>query len=368
MAGVYLHVPFCGSYCTYCSFYSILRNPSRMEAYCDSVEAEAMRRRDFFRGAVPDTLYFGGGTPSVLPLTSLKRLAGVLKGIFFGGAVPAEFTVEVNPDDVTGDLLDTLLEEGVNRLSIGVQSFNDDHLRMMNRRHDSAVAVRAFESARNAGFDNISIDLIFGFRMLTRRQWEENVDTALSLRPEHISCYQLSVEKGSALWERYRRGDYVPLEDEKCAAQYSLLTDKLAAAGYEHYEISSFALDGRRSRHNSSYWDRSPYIGLGPAAHSFDGFSVRLWNPSSLKAWRNGEGTVEERLSERDVFNETVMLSLRRKEGLDLKTLHSGLLAPVRPVIDRMTSSGLLERQGDTIRIPSGRLFVSDGIISELFV
>ncbi|MBR5906514.1 MAG: radical SAM family heme chaperone HemW [Bacteroidales bacterium] len=259
---IYVHVPFCRSFCTYCDFYSERACPT--EAYVDGVCREAFDRRDEIAAtAAVNTLYIGGGTPSVLPLPYLARIADAC-----GGRHYEEWTVEVNPDDITPEYARGLRELGVNRVSMGVQSLDDGMLRWMNRRHDADGARRAFRLLREAGFDNISVDVIFGVGGMSPEMLETTVRELLEWRPEHISAYQLSVEEGSALGRMAREGRYTELPDEACSEQYYLICRLLAAAGYEHYEISNWALPGHRAIHNSAYWTRKPYVGLGPGAHS----------------------------------------------------------------------------------------------------
>ena len=281
---IYVHVPFCRSFCTYCGFYSEIcsrRGPQQvqnriMEDYADALLDEIASRCEEITAArgsgpagespSPDTLYIGGGTPSVLPPVLLERIVRAL-----GPATYEEFTVEVNPDDVAAggaQYAAALRALGVNRVSMGVQSFDDGMLRWMNRRHDAAGAREAFRLLRAAGFDNISIDLIFGLSHLSDGLWEKTIAEALALRPEHISAYQLSVDADSALAEIVDDGRYTEASDEQCRRQYDTLCRLLADAGYVHYEISNWALPGREAVHNSAYWRRVPYIGLGPSAHS----------------------------------------------------------------------------------------------------
>lgn len=344
---IYIHFPFCKSFCTYCDFYSV-RGKDRMAQYTQSLLREISLRKAFLcQCTSPATLYVGGGTPSLWLVEQLGEavaaisaalregaadygrscgalrrgrdtlaLAGGTAGgggrgglcgasVGGGGSVPgtgdgrgnagffAEFTVEVNPDDVTEAYARALRRLGVNRVSMGVQSFSDRSLRWMARRHSSAGAVEAFRVLRSVGFDNISLDLIFGYDPVAwgsgsssdeelMQLWSDDLDAVLRLRPEHISAYQMGIEEGSVLGEMAAAGRYREPSDELCAAQYALLQQRLAAAGYEQYEVSNFSLPGRRALHNSGYWDRSPYIGLGPGAHSFDGDRRRWWNAPDL--------------------------------------------------------------------------------------
>ena len=277
---VYLHVPFCRSFCTYCDFYSEIacrgRDEQSFGLYTQALCAEASRRQDEIAATSDlNTLYIGGGTPSVLPPVFLRRLVEAV-----GGAPYTEFTIEVNPEDIVEKgpgYVRELLALGVNRVSMGVQSLDDGILRWMNRRHDAARARQAFGILREAGVGNISVDLIFGISQLSEAIFAETLREVLAWRPEHVSAYQLSIEDGSALAKLVRQGRYSEAPQEQCAAQYRQLCDALHDAGYVHYEISNWALPGREAVHNSAYWSRHPYVGLGPAAHSFDG-RCRSWN------------------------------------------------------------------------------------------
>ena len=281
---VYLHVPFCRTFCSYCSFYSERFRLQDADRYVDAVLQEIGRREEEIRKTLAlNTLYIGGGTPSVLPPSALACAVEALSRVTGGGY--EEFTVEVNPDDITPEYAAFLKRLGVTRVSMGVQSFDDAALKRMARRHTAEGAVRSYVALREAGFDNISLDLIFGRG--TDDDWMRDLDALLSLPggpPEHVSAYQLSVEEGSALYRMVERGRYRELPDEVCERQYRVLCERLREAGYEHYEISNFARPGYRAVHNSAYWSGAPYVGLGPAAHSYGG-AVRSWNPSSLEGW-----------------------------------------------------------------------------------
>ena len=382
---IYLHVPFCGSFCTYCDFYSeICRGGRAFNEYADAVLKEVNDRREEIcmnmsaPGAV-NTLYIGGGTPSVLPLDVLRRIVDALlssrslrRGENTVGAQSPfeEFTVEVNPEDIVekgGEYVRGLLETGVDRVSMGIQSFDDGILRWMNRRHSAAGAVEAFRILRRCGVRNISVDLIFGLSQLADDVWKDTIERALELAPEHISAYQLSIEEGSALAKLVADGRYVEASDEQCRHQYDVLCQTLRQAGYHHYEISNFARPGFEAVHNSAYWSRVPYIGLGPGAHSLTG-DIRSWNSQELPH-RSTDGSpatysrTSETLSPEDIRVERIMLSLRTDKGLEAAELYS--LAD-RAVINSLLSEGALEKQGGSIRIPESRLFTSDEILREL--
>lgn len=393
---IYLHVPFCGSFCTYCDFYSeICRSAQAFNEYADAVIAEIRDRQkelemNMSAHDAVNTLYIGGGTPSVLPLDVLARIVSAVTEPVEVTSPFEEFTVEVNPEDIVekgSEYVRGLLALGVNRISMGIQSFNDGILRWMNRRHDAARAVEAFRILRECGVRNISIDLIFGLSQLTDELWNDTIEKALDLAPEHISAYQLSIEEGSALAKMVADGRYVEASEEQCRRQYDILCRCLGRSGYHHYEISNFAKPGFEAVHNSAYWCRAPYIGLGPGAHSLSG-NVRSWNsqklphrqpgealscnphlPTCQTSDRNPSGMLVtysrnfETLSPEDIRVEKIMLSLRTDKGLEATELYS--LAD-RAVIETLLSEGALELHGTRIRIPEDRLFTSDEIIREL--
>ena len=386
MAGIYIHIPFCNQFCIYCNFYSV-KGKALRSRYISALHNEIEQKRNFFKdiGVAPQTLYVGGGTPSLLSASQLGDLLRHVREAF--GFTPIEATIEVNPDDITPQYAHDLFTAGFNRVSMGVQSFHDTHLQWMNRRHSGEQAVQAYRNLRDAGFANISLDLIFGYGGLSMQQWEENVGKMMELSPEHISAYQMSIEPGSALCRQLEKGEYDLIPDSQCNEQYSALQIMLSQGGYTQYEISNFARKDSQgnlmiSRHNSSYWTKEPYLGLGPAAHSYNG-SQRLWNGNSVAAycrhyadapirtssqWALSEFGGYEDLSAEDMFNESIMLGLRTVAGVSLSSLDQSLLAEVRGEILRHCRLGNLVKDGDKIRIPSEKLFVSDGIIKDLFI
>lgn len=366
---VYVHVPFCKSFCTYCGFYSELcRSTSQVPDYVNALCREAEQRADEI-GATQavNTLYIGGGTPSVLSLTALSRIVDAVRAALPDKRPFEEFTLEANPEDIAerGFLyVNGLSAIGVDRVSMGIQSFDDDILRWMNRRHTAEGAEYAFGLLRKGGLRNISIDLIFGLPQLTDALWEETLDRALALGPEHISAYQLSIEPDSALERQIQQGVFTEASEDQCRRQYDLLCRKLAAAGYHHYEVSNFAKPGFEARHNAAYWQRVPYVGLGPGAHSLlaseDGVPrVRRWNPETLSESIPGE----ERLSDEDIRVETLMLGLRTDRGLPAERLRA-LVHPA--VLEQLCAEGSLVAEGAFLRIPEDHFFVSDEILRSL--
>lgn len=377
---VYVHIPFCRSFCTYCGFYSEVAPKCRetqFEDYASALEKEIeIRNEDIqrvFASGDVNTLYIGGGTPSVLPLDVFRRLLNAL-----GRSAFDEFTVEVNPEDIvekgTG-FVEGLLSLGVNRISMGVQSFDDAVLKWMNRRHTSAQAIQAYHILECSGVDNISIDLIFGLPRLTDGLWRETLDRALDISscgvlPNHISAYQLSVEEGSMLEKMISKGVCAEAAEDACRGQYETLCDVLRNAGYDHYEISNFALPGYQAKHNSAYWRHVPYIGLGPGAHSYLR-GRRQWNEDNLEAYlaagRTGDFTPVqggESLDAEQMTIERIMLGLRTSAGVDeeyLKTYcRNGSLE------EAFRNGNLVQSQNGAVRIPEDRFFISDNIISSI--
>ena len=373
---IYIHVPFCRSFCTYCDFYSerCTRDDARFGTYADALAGEAAARRDEMTACLAakdsvDTLYIGGGTPSVLPLSVLRR---VLSALPPRTAPYREFTMEVNPEDILEkgpDYVAGLVELGVNRISMGVQSLSDGILRWMNRRHDARGAAAAYRILR-AFPVAVGIDLIFGLPQLSDDVWRETLRRVTAPPdnlppPEHISAYQLTLEEGSVLGERAARGAWTEASDETCCRQYDLLCQALGRAGYRHYEVSNFALPGFEAVHNSAYWRRVPYIGLGPGAHSLladpagGAPQVRCWNTCVFPGYTRGS----ERLTQEQIRTERLMLGLRTDEGLP-----EALLRTYGPeAVDRLLAAGRLERLPlGRLRIPERHFFTSDAILSEL--
>lgn len=326
MAGVYVHIPFCASRCSYCDFFSTLRLDEVGHDYVEALIAEARLRKAELNGKPVKTLYMGGGTPSQLPLPLLARLIDGLKATLDLNAVE-EFTLEANPDDVTPEWSAAVRALGVNRVSMGVQSFQDAVLRLVGRRHTARQAIDAVASLRHAGIDNISIDLIYGLPGQTLETWAESVRQAVDLRPQHISAYGLTYEPGTRLWQQRECGEVVEASEDQYLDMYRILVGMLQMAGYEHYEISNFALPGYRSRHNSSYWNETPYLGLGAAAHSYDG-TMRRSNPADLCGYirriTSGQPACQvEDLAWWERYDERVMLGLRTADGVDAHRLRS---------------------------------------------
>lgn len=320
---VYVHVPFCRSFCTYCDFYSEIacrgKDAQATKDWLRSLLSEiSSRRTEIEATSDTNTLYIGGGTPSVLPLDVLRRIVEAL-----GQKRYDEFTVEVNPEDIIEkgpEYLAGLRDLGVNRISVGVQSLDDGILRWMGRRHDAERARNALRMLRDAGFESISADVIFGINGLSLRTLEGTVEELVGMGIQHLSAYQLSIEEGSALAGMIEDGRYTEASDEECRTQYELICDLFRARGFRHYEISNWALPGREAVHNSAYWKRLPYVGLGPGAHSLsivDGVQRRSWNSQQLSGWTSESET----LSPEEIREERLMLGLRTAEGIDGKRI-----------------------------------------------
>ena len=361
MAGIYIHIPFCRSRCIYCGFYSTTSLGLRQE-YVD-----ALCREMVLRGERIDieTVYIGGGTPSQLSFDQLRQLFININKVYTL-ASPSEITIEVNPDDVTAEFADAIQQLPVNRISMGAQTFDDARLRFLHRRHNAAQVHEAVSLLRSAGIRNISIDLMYGFPGESLADWEHDIASALALEVEHLSAYCLTVEEGTELW---RMQETLP-DEETERAMYELLIDKLEAAGFEHYEISNFAKPGFRSRHNSSYWTGVPYIGIGAAAHSYDG-QTRSWNIADIHQYiegiEKGIRVFESETLDIDTrYNDMVTVALRTREGLDLTRLSEDYRDYCLKNAQRFLDDGLLRLSAEHLSFSRKGLFVSDMVMSEL--
>lgn len=338
--------------------------------YVAALCRELELRRDYLGGEPVRTVYFGGGTPSRLTPDQIGTVISAIRSIL-GLDSLEELTIECNPDDITPQYITALKAFGVNRISMGVQTFNDGLLRFMHRRHTAAQALNAVRICRESGITNISIDLMYGLPGQTLAMFRTDLETALAAGVQHISSYCLSYEEGTPLLSLRDQGKLQPADEDLSSAMFTLMCQTLRDGGFEHYEISNFCRPGCHSRHNSSYWDGTPYLGLGAAAHSYNKTS-RQWSPSNLDTYLNSiekgiPAFDKETLSEQDRFNEKVMLSLRTSQGLDLQTISAAqqqsLLASAKPFIER----GQLIRDHSFIRLSESALFISDTIISTLF-
>lgn len=371
MAGIYIHIPFCKQRCLYCAFYSSTLH-SRQQEYCDALCRELEMRRNYIIGIV-DTVYFGGGTPSTLTRGQLQKILGTIKRNYTLSP-SAEITIEANPDDLTPEYLTTLRSLSFNRLSMGIQSFDDTQLKALGRRHTAERARQAVEDARVAGFNNISIDLMFALPSSTHAQWQESIQQAISLHPTHISAYNLTYEEETPLYRALQQGKINAIDEDENLKQFETLIDTLSAAGYRHYEISNFALPGYESRHNSSYWHDIPYLGCGAAAHSYDGKS-RGWNVADIKEYIDGINKGAplfeiEQLTTAERYNDAILTRLRTADGIPCDWIREKfgdkltdyMLKNAAPHI---AAGRVKEQQGYLILTREG-LFVSDAIIRDL--
>ena len=372
MAGIYIHIPFCKQRCNYCAFYSTTLYNIR-ERYVDALCKEILMRKEYAACAPIKTIYFGGGTPSTLTMEQLQRICDTVYATH--SVLPgAEVTIECNPDDLTPDFLARLKELPFNRISMGVQSFNDTQLKRLGRRHNSDKARQAVRNAREAGYDNISIDLIFALPGSTIAEWEHDLESAIALRPDHLSAYNLTYEEGTPLHRALERGDFAELSEEENVEQFQMLIAKLKEAGYRHYEISNFALPGRESRHNSSYWNDTPYIGCGAAAHSYNGTS-RQWNIADIQEYIKGIESNNpifeiEELTEEERYNDTILTRLRTAKGLPLawikKRFSEKLNNYMLRAAEKEIALGNLKEEDGHLSLTEKGIFISDAVIREL--
>lgn len=375
MAGIYIHVPFCKSRCIYCDFYSTTFPPTWHKRYAEAVGRELEMRLASLGSSDIATLYLGGGTPSQLAPDALMLLFRSI-GQHFTIPSTAEITIEANPDDVTPEWIALLKETPVNRISMGVQSLNDDILTALHRRHTAGQARRAVRLLQQAGYQNLSIDLIYGLPGQTLEQFATDVREVLSWHIPHLSGYALQFEPGTMLFAQREKGTVQEADEELSLACYEKLIDLTTAAGMEHYEISNFACAGHRSRHNSAYWTGEPYMGLGPGAHSYDGKNTRSYNCEDLQNYlqaicQGKSVSTTEQLSTADRYNERVMLRLRTSEGLSLPELEHDFGVSLRRYCETMATphlqQGRLQKKADeTLCLTRQGLFVSDAIISDM--
>lgn len=375
MAGIYLHVPFCSSRCIYCDFYSTTSAPAWRDAYVEALCAELRLRRDELAAEEVQTIYWGGGTPSLLSADQLQRVMAVIRQ-HYRIAPDAEITLESNPDDVTLEGAQAWRALGFNRVSLGIQSFHDDILRTLRRRHTAAGARSAVAHLQQAGFGNITVDLIYGLPGQTLGRWQEDLDQVAQLGVQHLSAYALSYEEGTALTKMRDAGTVVETDEETLRQMYLQLIERTRALGFEHYEISNFSLPGFASRHNSSYWQGVPYLGVGPGAHSFDGKQCRRANQPDLKAYiaaaEAGEAVpaqVEE-LDETEMFEEYLLTSMRTAKGADLAYVTARFgearQQALMRLAQRFLKQGSLQLVDGHLQLTVDGIFISDYVLSDL--
>jgi len=374
MAGIYLHIPFCRQACHYCDFHFSTSHKNKDE-FVLSLLKEIELRRDYLQGEKIDTIYFGGGTPSLLSADEIARIIDRLQQFHDLSGVK-EVTLEANPDDLTATYLRKLRHTAVNRLSIGIQSFRDEDLKLMNRAHDSKQAQRCVPEAADIGFENITIDLIYGIPGLSQSDWQRNLETALQLPINHLSSYCLTVEPKTALAFQVNKGKVPAVNDDEAADQFDYLISFTEAAGMPWYEVSNFAKPGFESKHNSSYWTGARYLGLGPAAHSFNGKN-RSWNVKSNAGYiqqinENILPSEEETLTAEERFNEVVLTSLRTRKGLTLSDIrkygNENTLKSILEIARKKSDRELLELGDENIVLTRKGLLFADAIASEFFI
>ena len=394
MAGIYIHIPFCNSKCAYCGFYS-LPSLKPKDCFLEALKAEIVERKDDLKqrshcGLDPqspslleshytppiNTIYFGGGTPSLLSLKEIGELLHLIN-VHYPVASNAEITLEANPDTLSLDYLKGLRQLGVNRLSIGIQSFFDNDLKYLSRRHDSQHARQCIDWAKQAGFSNISIDLIYGLPTSNAEQWNRNLDLFFALDLPHLSAYALTLEPNAILTKQIELGKVPPVNEEDALRDYEILCQRAAENGYLHYEISNFCKSGMHSKHNASYWFGTPYIGFGPSAHSFDGTS-RQWNVSSVERYcvrvpEPVEGPFYEKeiLSLEQQYDEYIMLRLRTHWGIDLKWLKREMGERFSTYCEQhaqpLIAQGRLSQTREFLYLTDKQMLFADGVAEELF-
>ncbi|RLD22908.1 MAG: coproporphyrinogen III oxidase [Bacteroidetes bacterium] len=373
LAGIYIHIPYCNQACHYCNFHfsTSLRSMGDMVV---AISKELSLRENYLEEGI-DTIYFGGGTPSLLSTEQLHYLLSEISSTFKLNQ-NAEITLEANPEDITTTKAKDLIDLGFNRISLGVQSFDDEILKKLNRAHSKVDAVKAIQILQTAGFTNLTIDLIYGIPEQNLKMWESNLALATKLNVQHLSCYALTIEEKTAFGHWQKSGKLKPVPDTKYDEEYQVMAKYLAGAGYEHYEVSNFAKTGYESQHNSSYWQQEPYLGLGPGAHSYNG-SSRQYNVSNnatyIKALTNDKLPFEiEKLSQSQIYNEYILTGLRTKKGIDLLRIKQNfeidILEVHKPFLDRCMRDHLLIIDYNHIILTDKALILADSIIVELMI
>ena len=403
MAGIYIHIPFCKSKCGYCGFYS-LPSLKLKDSFLEALKEEIVLRKDYLNGETIHTIYFGGGTPSLLNMTEIESLLSFINK-HYPVASNAEITLEANPDTLSFEYLQALRHMGVNRLSIGIQSFFDNDLQFLGRRHDAHHARQCLDWAKQAGFENISIDLIYGLPTSNAEQWDQNLDIFFHYDLPHLSAYSLTLEPNSILTKQIELGKAMPISDDDALRDYEILCRRTKENGYLHYEISNFCKSRMHSKHNASYWFGMPYLGLGPSAHSYDG-SSRQWNVASVEKYCNMVGVStssttspkapelvapkaqsslslskgrraeapaieNERLTPEQHYDEYVMLRLRTHWGIDLKYMKREMGERFSTYCERqaqpLLAQGKLSQTREFLYLTDEQMLFADGVTEELF-
>jgi oxygen-independent coproporphyrinogen-3 oxidase len=374
MAGIYIHIPFCKKLCFYCDFYHVI-SVDDYSAFIEALLKETSLRRDYLENETVSTIYIGGGTPSVFSVKDLETILNHINKIF-RVSEDCEITFEMNPDDVQPVYLDGLRRCKVNRISLGIQSWRDSDLKMLNRRHDSEGAVRALRNTLDAGFENVTIDLIYGIPGMTLKDWESNLDFSFSFNIKHLSAYHLTIEPGTVFGKMLEKGLISEIDENDSTAQFNTLTEKAENAGFIQYEISNFGKPGYFSAHNSNYWKQVSYLGLGPSAHSFNGYS-RQWNLRDLKGYIKSVNTGKtffesEELDIKKRFNEYIMTSLRTMWGIDLEYVEENFEKEgydyVVNLAGKFKDYGLMKLEKNFLVLTNQGKLISDNIISEFMM
>ena len=369
MAGLYIHIPFCKSKCAYCNFFSVVSDKQR-DDFLEALKREAVARKDYLGGEEVKTVYFGGGTPSILNPSEISGILEVLNKNFKIAAVP-EITLEANPDTVSKESLLKYKSAGINRLSIGIQSFFNDDLQYLSRKHDSRHALQVLEWAQNTGFQEVTLDLIYGIPTLTEEKWRNNLEVFFSTGFNHLSAYALTVEEKTALGQHIKKGTAAAVSEDDTVRHYQILVEMTENQGFEHYEISNFARPGHCSKHNTIYWKGEKYLGLGPSAHSFDGVS-RQWNVAGVKDYCNNYSFEREVLTLDDKYNEYVMTSLRTMWGVDLGFVCEKFGEKYAERFKNQTKRYILDdkmyQNGEKYILNDNGMLFADGIAVELFI
>ncbi len=374
MSGIYIHIPFCRQKCYYCDFYKTV-NTTLTQPFIQALKAEIVQRKSYLKSETIETIYFGGGTPSVLTEIELNEILEFLQHEF-QISESVEITFEANPDDLTSDYLKRIKNAGVNRLSIGVQSFNNELLKKMNRRHDANQTVDCVENAVKTGINNISVDLIYGLPGLAQNDWKASLQQVFQLPVQHLSAYHLTYHEGTAFYTWLKKGTLKELKESESIIQFETLVEATQKHGFEQYEISNFAVDKIYSKHNTSYWMGKEYLGLGPSAHSFNG-SSRRWNithvESYIKALKSDQSYFEEEiLSENEKYNEYILTRIRTIWGVSVVDIQQKFGAERADYflknIKKYTDTKLVIEKKQLYTITQKGLFVSDEIMTDLMI
>jgi len=374
MAGIYIHIPFCKKLCSYCDFYHVITQ-SDAKPFIDALVKEAAVRKEYIGNEIINTIYLGGGTPSVL---EAEEIGAIIESItkIYTVSENCEVTIEMNPDDVTREYLLEIKKTLINRISLGIQSWRDSDLKLLNRRHDAGQAAFALEETMKSGFKNVTIDLIYGIPGLTLNDWSSNLDKSFSYGIKHLSAYHLTIEPKTVFSKMKEKGLLFEIDEEESNAQFNILIDKAESAGFVQYEISNFGKPGYFSLHNSNYWKQIKYIGLGPSAHSFNGYS-RQWNIRDVKKYIKSvnSGSVfyeKEELDKKTRFNEYIMTTLRTMWGIDLdyveKIFDKEGYDYILNIAGKFISYGMLKQENKTLVLTNQGKMISDNVISELML